>query len=131
MRFECLIFFIVLSLSGCGNQAQVPQQACTLIGCSDGVTVVVTEAPDSPYTVEITLPDGTVLTRRCEGVDGCAQGLFFGEVTAETVLVRVTGEGSASETMVSLEYEQLQPNGPDCPPTCAQARVEVGYQPEA
>ncbi len=106
-----------------------PMQICTKIGCSDGLTMVVENAPAAPYTVEVALPDGTSRTERCEAASGCDAGLFFEGVTAEEVTVRITGTAGTSSQAIRPEYAETQPNGPGCPPTCRQARVQVRYNP--
>jgi hypothetical protein len=100
-----------------------------MIGCSDGITVVVEDAPPAPYTVEVVLPDGTSRTARCEPAHACDAGLFVEGVTAEQMTVRVTGGAGSSSQVVRPSYETSQPNGPGCPPICKQARVQVRYAP--
>ena len=100
-----------------------------MIGCSDGLNVVVENAPAPPYTVEVILPDGTRRTARCEAAPGCEAGLFVEGVTAEEVTVRVDAGAGSSSQVVRPQYETAQPNGPGCPPVCKQARVTVPYAP--
>lgn len=140
MKVSSLLGAVVLSLlPGCQTPPPPqdspppppppPPQACTQIGCSDVLTVVVENAPPTPYTVEVILPDDTRRTARCEAGPGCNAGLFFEGVTSEEVTVRITdGAGSSSE-VVHPNYHVVQPNGPGCPPICKQARVQVRYAP--
>jgi len=121
---------VLALLSGCrpaSPAADPPIQICTKIGCSDGLTVVVENAPAAPYTVEVGLPDGTSRTAPCEA--GCDGGLFFEGVTADEVTVRITGSAGTSSQSVRPTYTDSRPNGPDCPPVCRQARVQVRYAP--
>ena len=130
MKVSPLLGAVVLSLlPGCQTPPPAPERACTLIGCSDGITVVVENAPAPPYTVEVVLPDGTSRTSRCEAAPGCDAGLFVEGVTAEEVTVRVTAGAGSSSQVVRPSYETAQPNGPGCPPICKQARVQVRYAP--
>ena len=131
MKVSSLLAAVVLSLlPGCQPPPpEPPPRACTKIGCSDGITVVVKNAPAVPYTVEVVLPDGTSRTSRCEAAPGCDAGLFFEEVTAEELTVRVTAGAGSSSQVVRPSYQTAQPNGPGCPPVCKQARVSVRYAP--
>jgi hypothetical protein len=130
MKVSSLLGAIVLSLlQGCQTPPPAPERACTQIGCSDGLTVVVENAPAPPYTVEVVLPGGTSRTSRCEAAPGCDAGLFFEGVTAEELTVRVTAGAGSSSQVVRPSYETSQPNGPGCPPICKQARVQVRYAP--
>lgn len=104
-------------------------QVCTLIGCSDGVTVVVQNAPPTPYTVQVTLPDGSRRAARCEAAPGCGAGVFVADVSADELTVEVIGSGGRSSQVVRPSYEVSRPNGPSCPPVCRQARVQVRYAP--
>lgn len=104
-------------------------QVCTRIGCSDGVTVVVQNAPAAPYTVRVTLPDGSQRTARCEAAPGCDAGVFVADVSADELTVEVVGRGDSSSQVVQPSYEESRPNGPYCPPVCRQARVQVRYAP--
>ncbi|HVF59584.1 MAG TPA: hypothetical protein VNJ70_07235 [Thermoanaerobaculia bacterium] len=131
MKVSSLLGAVVLSiLPGCQPAPPAPEpKACTMIGCSDGITVVVENAPAPPYTVEVILPDGTSRTSRCEAAPGCDAGLFFEGVTAEELTVRVTAGAGSSSEVVHPTYHVVQPNGPGCPPICKQARVQVRYAP--
>jgi hypothetical protein len=131
-----LVSTLVLALlSGC-RPAPSPDptpapslQICTKIGCSDGLNVLVENAPATPYTVEAVLPDGTSRTAQCEAAPGCEGGVFLADITAAEVTVRITAGGGTSSQVVRPEYVETQPNGPNCPPTCRQARVQVRYSP--
>jgi hypothetical protein len=122
---------ILALLSGCQTApaSDPPMQICTKIGCSDGLTVVVENAPPVPYTVEAALPDGTSRTAQCDASPGCDEGVFLADVTADEVTVRITASAGTSSQVVRPEYVETQPNGPGCPPTCKQARVQVRYSP--
>ena len=116
----------LLCLSACRGAPPVGQ-ACTLIGCSDGITVVVTNAPATAYSVEVILPDGTARTTSCDIAGQCGNGLFVENVSAEQVTIRVSGGGRTTSQVVRPQYAESQPNGPDCPPTCRHARVQVDF----
>lgn len=122
---------VLALLSGCRPAAapEPPLQVCTKIGCSDGLNVLVENAPATPYTVEAVLPDGTSVAAQCEAAPGCEGGVFLADVTAAEVTLRIAAGGGTSSQAVRPEYVETQPNGPGCPPTCRQARVQVRYSP--
>lgn len=125
---------VMLAVVGCrteppAQQVEQTQQACTMIGCSDGLTVLVENAPPPPYTIEVTPPDGQTRSMRCEAATPCDGGLFFEGIAAEELTVRVAKGAESSTQSVRAEYTLSQPNGPTCPPTCRQARVQVSYSP--
>lgn len=126
-RLSLLGAGLLALLNGCQPAAR-PMQACTMIGCSDGVTVVVRDAPPAPYAVRLTLPDGTRRVARCEAARGCAAGLFVPDVSGDELQVEVLGP-VATSTVVHPRYTESRPNGPSCPPVCRQARIEIRYTP--
>ena len=126
---RALSMCIVACLVAACRSATPPMQACTLIGCSDGVTIIVAGAPPARYTVALELPDGRRRSLRCEAAAGCAAGLFFEDVSAEQVTVEISSDAGTSVHEVRPSYVESQPNGPDCPPVCRQARVEVRFDP--
>lgn len=120
---------LMLGATACNNRQPEPVQACTLIGCSDGVTVTVENAPAAPYTIEVGLPDGSSRSTRCEPTHDCAGGVFVEGVTGDRLAVRVTGANGTSTHTVTPRYAELTPNGPQCGPVCRQARVTVRHTP--
>jgi sugar lactone lactonase YvrE len=111
----------ILSLSACSS---ITERACTLIGCDDGVSITVANAPEGPWTLEVEESDGSVHRRTCDGNYRC-DGVFFAGVASDAITVRVIAEDETHEWSVTPNYERLQPNGPGCPPVCRQARIEV------
>lgn len=127
LGLACAVYLLLLG--GCRTSSP-PVRACTLIGCSDGITVVVQNAPATPYTVEVTREDGTRRTARCEAAGGCGAGLLFEGISDARVTIRVIiGDAGASSSVVRPGYVESRPNGPGCPPTCRHARVQVTYAP--
>ncbi|MFZ5481629.1 MAG: hypothetical protein ACOZNI_33005 [Myxococcota bacterium] len=111
-------------------------KACTEIGCDDLVSVAVLDDGGSPVTAfhgTAILPDGAEIAFACNpsasGGDGfdCYENVVHLHTVAETIDLYVLGDASAAEFagVVTPEYEEVQPNGPDCPPVCEQAEVEV------
>ena len=100
---------------------------CTLIGCSDGVTVHLTSLPAGPYRVEILVgsgPGGVSYAYDCAGGSACLQDIFFPELVLDRIIVRVTTPlGTRDTEIANPVYASSRPNGPDCPPLCRQALV--------
>lgn len=114
---------LALLLADCAPTAP-DGRVCTLIGCDTGLTVEVAGAPAGPYRIELEVP-GEAQRRviRCDTPGACAPAFF--EVAPEVATVHlVTAAGTRSQ-QVRPDYRVTQPNGPDCPPRCRQARVLV------
>ena len=134
----------LLAPSGCDGPAGL---GCTEIGCFDSYTVAVLAADrfaDGAYTLDVTARGQT---KRCEftieggriGAESCnavyavgasypapeAVAVSFPPITREVGL-RVTRDGVTLADLVTTPvFETVQPNGPDCPPTCRVARTEI------
>jgi hypothetical protein len=119
---------IALALTACSAPAPAPaQRACTMIGCEDGLTVVVEGTPRGAYRVEARAEGEPPRVRECTSPEACGQVFFAGFLPGE-VTVEVTAVGGArSSRTVRPRVETVQPNGPDCPPTCRQGRVTVPW----
>jgi hypothetical protein len=99
--------------------------ACTEIGCGDGLYVVVQATPGAELEIEAVETGGETRTESCVvGLDGSCEVGFNG-FTPEEVTLTVTGGEQALSVTLQPTYEDFQPNGPDCPPVCRQARAEV------
>jgi len=100
---------------------------CTLIGCIQGVLVLVPSTTPVPYKVEVFKPVGAALTllntlecsaQVCDGV------VHIPDTTLERVIVRVTTPAGTRETdFPNLMYSRTYPNGPDCGPLCVSAQI--------
>ena len=126
--------------------------ACTEIGCIDGLTVDF--APPlmgkGTYTFDVTV-DGTAYS--CDatiplegsstvcGTGGVVSIFLSGteldpskqqlpglhvEGTPKSVQIQVHRDKAlVADADLSPKYQEVQPNGPDCPPTCHSAAVDV------
>jgi hypothetical protein len=104
-----LVFVAALG-SGCDV---VGPTACTLIGCT-GLVVEVTGAPaQTPLTVVVTAPDGSMRSSTCTSATGTCP-VSFPDFTPASVTIRVsTGAQTIEETRQPM-YEVTRPNGPRC-----------------
>jgi hypothetical protein len=104
-----------------------PQQACTRIGCEDGWMVELTDAATLPatYTVRVLVDGAVVASAQCTPAQPCGERMFLAGVTAAEAELEIIGGPVPLRWTVTPEYTMVQPNGPGCPPTCRQARVQV------
>lgn len=104
-------------------------QACTLIGCHDGLMVQLSTVPTGAYRVEAWSE-----LRKTPQVFECAAGqtcppIMFPDFEGEDVTVRVTTAADArTQVFENVEYEALYPNGRRCGAACSQATVTVTVQ---
>lgn len=114
------------SLLACGGIAESPPQVCTLIGCESGVNILLGSGYVTPVTVEAGPVDGAMQSRTCDSALACTAGVFFADLSAPELRVRVISAGDTIVRTVRPDYRVTQPNGPDCPPTCRQGQVQFG-----
>lgn len=127
MRYLPVTFLLLLLPLLASCEALFGPRACTLIGCTDGISVRVAELPQSVYTVELLLPDGEVLSMEClrSAAGVCASEVFFDGITPPELAVRLTtASGTRTETFRPT-YVSHQPNGPGCSPICRQATITM------
>ncbi len=112
------------AVSGCSILA--PEEACTLVGCTSGLSVRLTSLPTEPYRVELLVPGA----RRpfhfyeCDGGSSCLQAIHSPLLALSHISVTVTtAAGSRVTDVPNVEYERYYPNGPDCPPPCLNATI--------
>jgi hypothetical protein len=107
--------------------APPPAQACTRIGCEDGWTLELVGAAALPatYTIRVLVDGAVVASVQCSPARPCGEQVFVAGVTAAEAELEIIGGAAPLRWTVTPEYTSLQPNGPNCPPTCRQARVQV------
>ncbi len=124
-------------LAGCSE----PITACTQVGCEDGLYITVEHLDGSPldtFSGEATL-DGESFDVSCD--DGTGQGdnyLCLGntlEIQDATDATEIHLDLVADDDTLryqgtlTLDFAEVQPNGPDCPPTCLQASETIALSP--
>ena len=131
-RSTAALLAVVIPLAGC---LEVPR-ACTEIGCTDGVSIELQDAAGQPLEgLSGTLTfDGQALAFDCgddtgggndPGVTCLGGSIWLDLATPDTIDYAIDYEGATHTGQVSLDYEELQPNGPDCPPVCEQASATI------
>ena len=108
---------LLLASAGCGQVEPAGRdQACTLIGCANGVEVQVDEQGERPLEACVgatcSAPGGPVLW-----VDVPVEG----EVA---VVVRVAGGGDEVDRIIATPTTR-RPNGPTCGPECKTVRLRL------
>lgn len=120
----------LLGTASCGLFSPGPQ-ACTLIGCLNGITVELEALPTGPFKVELLLtstgaPNNPTYEYECTSGTNCRQSIHFPELLPGYVRVRVTtATGVRTTEFVDVEYVLSYPNGRACPPPCRNATVVV------
>jgi len=116
---------LLLAVSSCNLLLPID---CTLIGCSDALSVEITDPGSERYQVVLLVEGEEVATREvdCAGPSGCRA--YFEETPAEVTIRIEAADGTAVEHEVRPTYEPQYPNGRrcDCEPVCHQASVALG-----
>ena len=141
---------ISLLLAGC---PEVESPDCTSIGCTDGLDVQFARDSFEPgvYTVELDLHGEFIhcqatIPLDSDPADGCddprvmlylsgsmlaveeqrVEGLFMDSTDLGAIAVSVSFEAEEiGYAAFEPDYQQLQPNGPECEPTCLYAVREI------
>lgn len=115
----------VIAITSCAPR-ETETRACTMIGCESGVAVDLSALPSGAFSVELTpLPDGAPTLKQCTTAAACGRSLFFAGVATDSVAIRLATSAGTRTVRARAEYVTSQPNGPQCDPTCRQARVAV------
>ena len=121
-RAVLTITLVLVAAFGSGCDVSGPS-ACTLIGCT-GLVVVVTGAPaQTPMTVVVTAPDGSMRSTTCTSATGTCP-VLFPDFTPASITIRVLIGTQTTEVTRQPMYEVSRPNGPQ-PSECRNARVTV------
>lgn len=123
-----LLSFLVLGFlsAGCDDSVFNGGVVCTQIGCTDGVTIKISEERPDSLLLTIYLNDDTeaFATTHCTNPNHpCVLGVE--EETPEKVTVKAGWENGEFNKTFTPEYKDFQPNGPKCPPICSIALIEI------
>ncbi len=123
--YDVLMLMAVIAITSCAPREPEPR-ACTMIGCESGVAVDLSAVPSGAYSAEPPpLPDGAPTLKQCTTAAACGRSLFFEGVATDSVAIRLTTSEGTRTLRARAEYVTSRPNGPQCDPTCRQARVAV------
>ena len=120
-----------LAVTGLVACDDVVGRGCTEIGCFDGLRVVVQGDPDVEYEVVASEPGGVTRTGDCQAVSDSSCSVYFPGYQPGEVTLVVTGPDQVLSLTVQPAYQESQPNGPDCPPTCRSSTIEVDLRSNA
>lgn len=146
-RGQGLITAALLLLAFGATGCRLPSfggNGCSEVGCLDGLIVQFQGSLPDVYTVEAMLPGGVLRAVTCEwdrfngggsllrqensdaGAMCLLDGVRFGGVAPEEVTLTVTVDSNTPTTeTVQPVIDRSFPNGPDCPPECVTALVQL------
>ena len=113
-----------LALCASGVACELPGGACTLIGCESGMIVMIQGSPPGPWRIEASAPGLGTQLRECPAGSQCPSVQFEGFAPQTATITLTMGERTAT-SQVTLVRRDVQPNGPNCEPTCNQPLVTV------
>jgi len=127
-RFYLLsLLLAVIISSGCEESGiDDGQVVCTHVGCDDGVTVQLSEERPDSLSLTIHVDDNTEAFDSVictDQVNSCF--IRAGGITPEKVTVEIKWGNEEFRQTFSPEYESFQPNGPNCPPDCEIATIDI------
>ena len=113
--------FLALLLFGCN--APPEPVACTMIGCSNGLSIRVNSTQTSNYSVTVSANNQVIGRFDCTAGQQCMN--FIENQTPDSISVVIQSSGGTVTRSYRPEYQNNRPNGPNCPPECKQATVIV------
>lgn len=119
-----LAFAVSCSYSDDNTWDNIPV-ICTLIGCTDGLTVQIEGMLPTTFVLEAVAPVGPPVIVECPDSALCGSNIFLEGFTPEEVTIRLSFDSDSVSETFNPFYETYQPNGPDCPPECLVASVTV------
>ncbi len=94
---------------------------CTLAACDSGLLLLFPGGRPGPLTLSLTSPDAGARTVACDN-NPCG-AVTVRDYTPSSVQVEIVGPNGTVIRSFTPTYNRLQPNGPDCGPTCNQATL--------
>lgn len=117
---------VVGALAFTGGCDLVGPHACTLIGCSSGLSVALQGQLTGAYRVEVEVPGvATAYQFECPDARRCADAVLFDGLMPSVATVTVTTERGTVRQQVQPKYETSRPNGEGCKASCRHATVQV------
>ena len=101
---------------------------CTLVGCDSGLTVRVQPPPTVAHLIEVVASVSSArYLWRFDDASRCGAGntFFPNYLGKRAVVVVIVGADTTLREFTDIRYGKLEPNGPQCDPTCRQAEVVV------
>ena len=130
MKTLCvLLSLVVLCLSACGES-----NVCTEIGCQDGFTLTVVDEANTAFTTFTgTVSVGGIQTAiTCDATKSSGPGytcannsVTVSGTPTTTITVNLSAGAKQAQEVLNVTPRSVQPNGPDCEPTCTQASATL------
>lgn len=117
---KLLLAGIAVMIGACGITSP---QDCTLIGCTNGLAVVVNTSLQQQMTVTVKAGTQTLATLQCSAGTPC--NTFIENQTPSEVQVTINVSGGTVNRTYNPQYQMHRPNGENCPPECKQATITV------
>jgi hypothetical protein len=119
-----LAALMLVAVTACASsEPDEGPRVCTMIGCSNGLSIVVNSTVQQDLTVTVLSGEQTLHSFTCRAGQPCQT--FLENQTPMNVTVRVTSSAGTVSREYAPEYRMNRPNGPDCPPECRQATVTM------
>ena len=131
---SALVVLLAPGLVSCDDPGSPgsPLLVCNQIGCTEGLSVRVSGDTTGSLTIEVSVAFPSFVDpqeMRCAPMNGSCGAFFENFVHETTLTIRVlNGDNTVAVRQVNPLYEVHRPNGPDCPPECRQAVVEIVLQ---
>jgi hypothetical protein len=134
LALAALVAAIVVLASNGGSDPDAgeppPGRACTLIACSSGVTVRLSQPPERASSARVCVAGKCGRPRPLDPVAAVRAPLPEASRRAgarvNVVVELLDGEGRLVERLAGrATVTRSRPNGPDCPPVCFQAKLTL------
>ena len=132
----CLMVAVSMSALACDDERL---GGCSLVGCPNLLRIELAPPATLPYEVTLGFPDGQIVSFPCddEKIHYAGDNLFLvtckadgfevlcvpdpGYCASPSLSVQVKlPDGTRRSAALTLDQHLVQPNGPECEPTCAQ-----------
>lgn len=118
---------LIIVLTSCHELIDLEPQpiACTKIGCSDGISLVLNKVLPESAIIEFSF-EGSSQTLTCAQLPCFGNTIFIADKTPSQLSIKISNDGSVlHESSHTPTYTINTPNGPDCPPDCKQAQLAI------
>ena len=125
MSVKVLLLGAAIILGSCDD---LGPRACTLVGCTSGVTINVPASVPFPFTLTLSVPGGSPIPLQVNcTAQTCQRSLFIAAFLPDYFRAELkwTVDGRPETTVRDFrpEYVETRPNGRGCEPTCRQGTV--------
>lgn len=104
-------------------------QACTLVGCVDGLNISFKGTLPATFSLKLKESGKADLTLACPGGSSqyvcMPESVFVSNYTPAEVEVSYTAGDKTVTKSFKPTYASASPNGPKCGPACKQGKVEL------